>query len=147
MKPVGFGNMGFALPAAIGAKLTRRNPVVALIGDGSLGMTLGDLETVAREGLDLCIVIMNDAGYGNIRQEQEMKYDKRTIGVDFNEIDYVAIGRAFGIDAISVSDPREVRGALEAAINSGCAYLVDVRIDPTVSVWHHPLFQSYDAES
>ena len=68
IKPVGFGNMGFALPAAIGTKVARPEvPVIAFIGDGSLGMSLAELETVAREDLPICIVVMNDSGYGNIR--------------------------------------------------------------------------------
>ena len=147
MKPVGFGNMGFALPAAVGAKITQpERTVIALIGDGSLGMTLAELETVVREELAICIIILNDSGYGNIRQEQEMKYGKRTIGVDFGEVDYVAIARAFGIEGACVSDPLDVRAAVEAALKSEGAYFVDIRIDPAVSAWSHPLFQAYDPE-
>lgn len=146
LKPVGFGNMGFALPAAIAAKLTNpQKTVVALIGDGSLGMTLAELETVVREGAAICIVLLNDLGYGNIRQEQEMKYGKRTIGVDFGEADYAAIARAFGIESACVTDPDDVREAVETALKSERPYLVDIRIDPELSAWSHPLFQAFDA--
>jgi acetolactate synthase I/II/III large subunit len=148
LKPVGFGNMGFALPAAIGAKLTNpERAVVALIGDGSLGMTLAELETVVREDVPITIVLLNDLGYGNIRQEQEMKYGKRLIGVDFGDVDYVAIARGFGIESASVTDPGDVRDAVEIALKSGGAYLVDIRIDPELSVWRHPLFQAFDTEA
>jgi acetolactate synthase-1/2/3 large subunit len=147
MKPVGFGNMGFALPAALGAKLTYpERDVVVLIGDGSLGMTMAELETVVREELTICIVLLNDLGYGNIRQEQQMKYGKRTIGVDFGDVDYAAVARAFGIEAVCVRDPAEVREALKVGMGAGRPYLIDIRIDPELSAWSHPLFQAFDAE-
>lgn len=148
MKPVGFGNMGFALPAAIAAKIVDPSrPVVALLGDGSLGMTLAELETLAREGPVVLVVLLNDLGYGNIRQEEIMKYGPRTIGVDFADVDYAAVARACGIPAARVDEPTQLNEALAAGFDSGGPYLVDVRIDPDLSVWNHPLFQSYDAES
>ncbi len=148
MKPVGFGNMGFALPAGIAAKLLRpEREVIVLIGDGSLGMTLAELETVARTGVDLTVVLLNDCGYGNIRQEQIMKYGKRTVGVDFGDVDYVAIARACGLQATRVDDPEELGPVLAGSVASGRAMLVDIRIDPELSAWAHPLFQAYDSES
>jgi acetolactate synthase-1/2/3 large subunit len=120
--------------------------VVVLIGDGSLGMTMAELETVVREELTICIVLLNDLGYGNIRQEQQMKYGKRTIGVDFGDVDYAAVARAFGIEAVCVRDPAEVREALKVGMGAGRPYLIDIRIDPELSAWSHPLFQAFDAE-
>lgn len=140
LKPVGFGNMGFALPAAIAAQLVdRERPVVALIGDGSLGMTMGELETVAREELPICIVIMNDQGYGNIRQEELVHYGDRVIGVDFVEVDYAAIARGFGIAAHTARTGTEVAEAIASILASGSAGLVDARIDPAVNAWTHPV--------
>src|SRR5699024_5570960 len=93
LKPVGFGNMGFGLPAAVSVHLARPGrPIVALIGDGSLGMTLGELETIVREKIPACMVIFNDCAYGNIRQEQDHLFGEgRHIGVNFTDTDFAAV--------------------------------------------------------
>lgn len=145
MKPVGFGNMGFAVPAAIAAKLERpHQPVVAFVGDGSLGMTLGELETVAREKLPICIVVMNDRGYGNIRQEQIVHFEGRTIGVDLGDVDYAAVARASGLDGVRVTTTADLAEAVAAALASGRPWLVDAIIDPDVNAWTYPLFRRYE---
>ena len=132
--------MGFALPAAIGAKLLEpTRSVLALVGDGALGMTMGELETVVRENLAICIVVMNDLGYGNIRQEELVHYGDRVIGVDFVESDYAVIGRGFGIASRRVETGEELSAAIREILGSGAPGLVDARIDPTVNAWTHPL--------
>lgn len=139
LKPVGFGNMGFGLPAAIAAKLIDgQRPVIALVGDGSLGMTMGELETIVRERLAICVVVMNDLGYGNIRQE-ELAHGYRVIGVDFVDVDYVAIARGFGLAARRVDSAGEVADAVSTMLRSGGPGLIDARIDASVSAWTHPL--------
>jgi acetolactate synthase I/II/III large subunit len=143
LKPVGFGNMGFALPAAIGAKVVRPDlPVVALLGDGSLGMTMGELETVVREDLPICIVVMNDLGYGNIRQEELLYYGPRYIGVDFVDVDYAQIARGFGIASHRADSGHECAAAVRTVLASGRPGLIDARIDPSVSAWTDPLLTS-----
>lgn len=141
-KPVGFGNMGFGLPAAIAVKLARPDqPLVALIGDGSLGMSLGELETVVRENTAVCLVIMNDGAYGNIRQEQDHHFGPgRNIGVDFVEVDYAAVARAFGMEGHRVDTGAELADAVARVLASGRPGLIDARIDPGDSVWTFPLF-------
>ena len=83
MKPVNYGNMGFALGAALGCKeASPDREVVALIGDGSLGMTLGELESIAREKLAVTVLLVNDSAFGNIKQEELFKMGEgRYIGV------------------------------------------------------------------
>jgi acetolactate synthase-1/2/3 large subunit len=140
IKPVGFGNMGFAVPAAIAAKIiSPERPVVALVGDGALGMTMGELETVVREELAVCIVVVNDRGYGNIRQEELVHYGDRVIGVDFVDVDYAAVARGFGIAAHRAETGDELALAVRAIFASGAPGLVDARIDPAVNAWTHPL--------
>lgn len=147
LKPVGFGNMGFALPAAIGAGVAQPDrPIVAFVGDGSLGMSLGELETLTREGTRACVVVMNDGGYGNIRQEQLVHYGDRTIGVDFNEVDYAAVAHAFGLDAIRVTDTAALGAAVREAFDRPGPSVVEVVIDPDVNAWTYPLFQQYEVE-
>jgi acetolactate synthase-1/2/3 large subunit len=145
MKPVGFGNMGFGVPAAIAAKLQRpEKPVIAFVGDGSLGMTLGELETVAREDLPLCIVVMNDRSYGNIRQEQIVHFGGRTIGVDFTDVDYAAIARASGLAGVRVREAAELSEAVREALKSGKPTLVEAMIDRDVNAWTYPSFRRYE---
>ena len=145
LKPVGFGNMGFAVPAAIAAKLERPDePVIAFVGDGSLGMTLGELETVAREKLPICIVVMNDRGYGNIRQEQIVHFAGRTVGVDFTDVNYAAVARASGLEGVRVDTAEALSEAVQAAFASQRPWLVEALIDPEVNAWTFPLFRRYE---
>jgi acetolactate synthase-1/2/3 large subunit len=142
MKPVGFGNMGFAVPAAIAAAVRDPcRPVLALVGDGSLGMTLAELETLARVGGRVCVVVLNDSGYGNIRQEQALQ-GRRPIGVDYRDCDYAAAARGLGVRAARVTTLEELQeGVKEALCGSGGPVLFDVPIDQSVNAWTFPAFQ------
>jgi acetolactate synthase-1/2/3 large subunit len=148
LKPVGFGNMGFAVPAAVGVSVVAPDtPIVAFVGDGSLGMSLGELETLARERTNAVIVVMNDSGYGNIRQEQVVHYgDGRTIGVDFGDVDYAGVARACGVDAVRVTDEAALREAVANAVATPGPFVVEVVQDPAINAWTYPLFASYELE-
>jgi acetolactate synthase-1/2/3 large subunit len=139
MKPVGFGNMGFALPAAIGAKLARPDRTVAcVIGDGSLGMCISEIETAVRERAPVVIILMDNFGYGNIKQEQLTYFGGRYLGVDFSDIDFPKIARGFGAQGRRVENPTELPTALKEAVDSNVTYLLDVVIDPSDNVWTEP---------
>jgi thiamine pyrophosphate-dependent acetolactate synthase large subunit-like protein len=143
IKPVGFGNMGFGVPASVAAKLTLpESPVFALVGDGSLGMSLAEIETLVREHLDVCIVLINDGGYGNIRQEQVLFYGKTGIGVDFGPIDYAGIARACGLHAATVQSADELDAEVRAFLSAPRPTLLDVKLDPEPSAWTFPLLAS-----
>ena len=144
IKPVGFGNMGFALPSAIAATLIdRERPVLALIGDGSLGMSLGELETLARIGGRVCIVVLNDSSYGNIRQEQELHFDGRTIGVDFTPVDFGAVARGMGVEGSVVTTLDDLRDKAADALLGDRPVVLDVQIDRDVNAWTYPAFVPY----
>ncbi|MEU6643467.1 thiamine pyrophosphate-binding protein [Saccharomonospora sp. NPDC046836] len=141
IKPVGFGNMGFALPSAIAASLIdSRRPVLALIGDGSLGMSLGELETLARVGGNVCVVVLNDSSYGNIRQEQELHFNGRTVGVDFGPVDFGMAARAMGVDGEVISSLPKLRRRVADAFVAGKPVVIDVPIDRDVNAWTFPSF-------
>lgn len=148
LKPVGFGNMGFGVPAAIAAAvLNPRRPVLVLIGDGALGMTLAELETLARIGGRVCIIVLNDAGYGNIRQEQEIKYDRRTIGVDYSDSDYASIAERLGVRGQRLETIESVVSTVKHVLTeSSEPYLIDLKIDPSVNVWTFSPFLPHDVE-
>lgn len=116
MKPVNYGNMGFALGAALGCKEAAPDrEVIALLGDGSLGMTLGELETISREKLHVIVILVNDDAYGNIKQEEKFKTGTENyIGVEFPSIDYVKVAEALGYNGTIVRKASEIPQAMEA---------------------------------
>ncbi|MCM3763253.1 thiamine pyrophosphate-binding protein [Alkalihalobacillus oceani] len=141
MKPVGFGNMAFALPAAIAAKLEQPNrEVVCLVGDGGLGMSLGELETAVRTNANIIVVCMNDRAYGNIKQEQIRDFGptKRHIGVDFVDWDFATVAKAVNGDGERVTNVEDFKAAYKRAQDANKLYLIDVQIDPDTSVWTKP---------
>ncbi|MBK0868924.1 thiamine pyrophosphate-binding protein [Saccharopolyspora sp. HNM0986] len=141
LKPVGFGNMGFALPAAIAAVAVEpQRPVLALIGDGSLGMSLGELETLARGGGPVVLAVFNDSSYGNIRQEQELHFRGRTTGVDFGEIDFAQVAAGMGVAALRVTEVGELMAAAKDAFATARPFLIDVALDRTANAWTYPAF-------
>lgn len=147
IKPVGFGNMGFALPSAIAATLVdRERPVLALIGDGSLGMTLGELETLARVGGRVCLVVLNDSSYGNIRQEQELHFNGRTIGVDFGSVDFATVARGMGIAGERITELGALRERIAQVLRSDEPALIDVPLDRAVNAWTYPSFVPYEMD-
>jgi acetolactate synthase-1/2/3 large subunit len=140
MKPVNFGQMGFALPAGIAAKLAHPDrPVIVVVGDGALGMAVADIETAVRRRLELTIVVLNDSAYNNIRQEQLfLTGEPRYIGVDFGEVNFAKVAEGFGAWGRRAQGAEQVRAALnEALVSRGGPSLVDVVLDPAPSAWAH----------
>jgi acetolactate synthase-1/2/3 large subunit len=143
-KPVGFGNMGFALPAAIASAVSEpERPAVVLIGDGSLGMSLAELETLARVGGRVVVVVMNDSGYGNIRQEQTVFHGaNRHVGVDFLEVDFAQVARGLGLRAERIDRVEGLADHVAAKLaDGGGPALIDVVMDPVESAWTYPPFR------
>jgi len=145
IKPVGFGNMGFALPAAIASIADApERPVLALIGDGSLGMSLGELETLARVGGPVVVVVLNDSSYGNIRQEQVLHFNGRTVGVDFQDVDFAQVARGMGLEAVRVTDQESLVRAVREGFSSGAPLVVDVVLDREANAWTYEAFTPYE---
>ena len=140
LKPVGFGNMAFGLPAAIAARLAEPGKRVLLfVGDGSLGMSLGELETAVRAQTPIAIIVLNDQAYGNIKQEELHHHGQRYIGVNFTDVRYADVACAMGAAGERVTRPQDVRPAIARALASPVPYLVDVRIDGDENVWKAPI--------
>ena len=144
IKPVGFGNMGFALPAAIASvSESPDRPVLALIGDGSLGMSLGELETLARVGGPVVVVVLNDSSYGNIRQEQVLHFNGRTVGVDFQDVDFAQVARGMGLKGVRVTDRESLVDAVHEGFASGAPLVVDLVLDREANAWTYEAFTPY----
>jgi acetolactate synthase-1/2/3 large subunit len=124
--PVGWGTLGFAFPAAIGAAVAhgRDRRVHAFIGDGGMLFAIGELATVAQEALPLTIVVVDDGGYGMLRFGHESVAN----GSDLSPVDFVAVARGFGIEAEAVDGVgAEYQAALGRAAAAGAPRLVHVR--------------------
>jgi len=99
--PLGWGTLGYAFPAALGASLAGGGPVVAVAGDGGFLFACGELATMAQERLPFTAVIVDDGGYGMLRYDQDVSGDER-YGVDLHTPDFAAVATAFGIRAETV---------------------------------------------
>ena len=132
LKSVGFGSMGWAFPAALGAKVARpERQVAALVGDGDFIMSAQELETAVREKIAAVSVIFNDRSYTSIRRFQKEFYGGRYIGVDYANPRYDELARLFGAVGLRVEKPSELRPALQEAFRSGEPAVVDVIVDPS----------------
>jgi thiamine pyrophosphate-dependent acetolactate synthase large subunit-like protein len=107
--PLGWGTLGYAFPAALGAALGADGPVVSLSGDGGFLYAPGELATMAQERIPLTAVIVDDGGYGMLRYDQELS-GRPTYGVDLHTPDFAALARSFGIEAETVEGLDDVFG-------------------------------------
>jgi acetolactate synthase-1/2/3 large subunit len=125
----GLGTMGFALPAAIGAKYGAPDrTVVTIIGDGGFQMTLQELGTIMQFGADVKILILNNNFLGMVRQWQELFHSKRYSFVDIQSPDFVTIAKGYGIEGKSVSDRKDLKAALKEMIEHKGSYLLEVMV-------------------
>jgi acetolactate synthase-1/2/3 large subunit len=124
----GLATMGFALPAAVAAALARpQGPVIAFTGDGGLLLHGGELETAARVGARLLVIVLNDSSLSLIRIKQEERGYRRT-GVDFGAVDAAGFGRSLGAVGFTARTAEELRTATGAALAQSRPAVVDVRI-------------------
>lgn len=124
--PVGWGTLGFGLPAAIGPAAAG-HPVIAVCGDGGLAMALGELATLVQERLPVTVLVVDDGGYGMLRYDQTRVGDPE-VGVDLVGPDFCALAAAFGLPATAVPSVGDgLTAALAKALASGGPHLVHVR--------------------
>ena len=125
----GLGTMGFALPAAIGAKFGAQDrAVVAIIGDGGFQMTLQELGTVMQSGVDIKILILNNRFLGMVRQWQELFNERRYSFVDIQSPDFVRLASAYGIEGKTVSERSVLKDALKEMLDHKGSYLLEVMV-------------------
>ena len=125
----GLGTMGFALPAAIGAKYGAQDKtVVAIIGDGGFQMTLQELGTIMQTGIDIKIIILNNRFLGMVRQWQELFNDRRYSFVDIESPDFVAVAAAYRIPGKCVTERADLPGALKEMIDNKGSFLLEVMV-------------------
>jgi acetolactate synthase-1/2/3 large subunit len=135
----GLGTMGFAVPAALGAKVGRpKARVVAIDGDGCFQMTAQELATSRTENIPFVTAILNNGYLGMVRQWQELFFDERYSGVwlDPNVPDYVKLAEAYGAVGLRVESADDVDAAIEKAYSvTDRSVVIDFRVDPTEMVF------------
>lgn len=123
----GAGTMGFALPAAIGAKIARpEKEVIAVIGDGGYQMTVQELGTILQYKIPVKILVLNNSYLGMVRQWQQLFHDKRYSCTDLINPDFVKLAEAYEIPARKVTRREDLVGALEELIKSDTARFLEV---------------------
>jgi acetolactate synthase-1/2/3 large subunit len=132
----GLGTMGFALPAAIGAKFAKPEADVwVVVGDGGFQMTMCELATIVQEKIKINIAIINNGFLGMVRQWQEFFYDKRYVATPLVAPDFAALANAFGIRGERITGRGDVIPAIRAARESAETVLIDFRVEQEDSVY------------
>ncbi|TGE26937.1 biosynthetic-type acetolactate synthase large subunit [Hymenobacter metallicola] len=125
----GLGTMGFALPAAIGAKFGRPDrPVVAIIGDGGMQMTIQELGTIMQTGVEVKIIILNNQYLGMVRQWQELFHERRYSFVNIASPDYVTVASGYSIAGRRVSERQELQNSLREMLDHPGSFLLEVMV-------------------
>ena len=119
--------MGFALPAAIGAKLAEsRKEVVAVIGDGGYQMTVQELGTIMQYDIPVKIMVLNNSFLGMVRQWQQLFHGKRYSFTEMTNPDFVKLAQAYNIPAKKVEKREDLQAAVKEMMESKTAYFLEV---------------------
>ena len=125
------GALGYAMAASMGAHLAKPAvKTVAVMGDGSFGMCVGELETAVRLRLPITFVVISNAVYGWIKAGQKSGYDRRYFSVDFGVTDHAKVAAAFGVKSWRVAEPGKLASVLKEAVSSSEPTLVDIVCQP-----------------
>ncbi|MBO56113.1 MAG: thiamine pyrophosphate-binding protein [Dehalococcoidia bacterium] len=123
------GNLGYAFPFALGAKVAQPDKVVvALSGDGGFLFNSQELATAVQHNINAIVVVFNDSAYGNVMRDQVNRFDSRTIGVDLHNPDFMKLAEAYGARGLKANGHEELESVLKTAIEGDCPTLVEVPV-------------------
>ena len=132
----GLGTMGFALPAALGAKMgAPEREVVAIIGDGGYQMTIQELGTIFQTGAAVKIVVLNNNFLGMVRQWQQLFFDKRYASTELVNPDFVTIAKGYYIDGEKIDKRDQLKKAVKNLIKSTKPCLLEVCVEKEDNVF------------
>ena len=125
------GALGYALPAAIGVQIGKpNNRVVSVMGDGSFGLAVGELETAVRLKLSIIFIVFSNSVYGWIKAGQKTSFDKRYFSVDFTRTDHAAVAKAYGLESFTVNNPDDLIPIVKKALDLNKPCLIDIISEP-----------------
>jgi acetolactate synthase-1/2/3 large subunit len=134
--PRGIAGLGWGLPAAIGARFGRPDgTVVCLAGDGGFAYSVAELSTLAKYGLKVVSVVLNNSALSWIKWGQKIAWGGRFQSSDFPEVDFATVARGFGCHGVRVTRPEDLRPALEAAFEGDGPVVIDVKTEE----WETPI--------
>jgi acetolactate synthase I/II/III large subunit len=132
----GLGTMGYALPAAIGAKIGKPDEEIWVVaGDGGFQMTMPELSTVMQERLPIKIALINNGYLGMVRQWQDIFYNKRYSGTPLFNPDFIKIAEAYGIPGRSITRKEDVTAVIKEAQAYDGPFLIDFQVDELTNVF------------
>ena len=129
--PRAYGGLGYAIPAVVGAHYARPEArLVGLFGDGSLGMSAGELETISRLQIPAVLIHFNNSAFGWIKALQKLHCNEKYYSVDFNANDPVKVAQGFGIKALSIESVEDLEEGFNTAFDSRGPIFLDVKSEP-----------------
>ncbi|MEM6628514.1 MAG: biosynthetic-type acetolactate synthase large subunit [Bacteroidota bacterium] len=132
----GLGTMGFALPAAFGAKLAApEREVVAIIGDGAFQMTIQELGCLVQNHTAVKVIVLNNNFLGMVRQWQQLFFDRRYSFTELMNPDFIQIGKGYGIEGNRVEDRESLEAALDKALAFEGPYLLDIAVEKEENIF------------
>lgn len=132
----GLGTMGFGMPAAIGATFGAPDRTVVLfLGDGGMQMNIQELGTIMGSGAPVKMILLNNSFLGNVRQWQELFFNKRYSCTPMVNPDYMKIAQAYGIESVSVSDRECLKDAIAAMFAHNGPFLLEAFVDKEENIW------------
>ena len=124
-----FGNLGYAYPTALGAKVAKPDvPVVAISGDGGFLFNSQELATAARYGINAVVIVFNDNTFGNVYRDQINIFDGRHYGSEITNPDFMKLADAYGVRGVQASGPEDLERKLKESISIESPTLIEVPV-------------------
>lgn len=130
------GTLGWGYATSLGAKVAKPDtPVVSISGDGGFLFTAMEMATAAQHGIGVVAVVFSDGAFGNVKRIQQQAFSNRTIASDLRNPDFVKLGESFGLDAVRVKSPDELKAAIARGIAKGGPMLIDCPVGQLPDPW------------
>lgn len=124
------GTLGYGFPTAIGVKAAMPDrAVLSIIGDGGFMFGMPELASAAQQGIGLITIVFNNSSFGNVRRDQQLKFDSNLIGADLVNPDFVQLAESFGVAGYRAESPAELKPALAKAIDDDQPAIIEVVIE------------------
>ena len=124
-----FGNLGFAFPTALGAKVAQPDrAVVAISGDGGFLFNSQEMATAVQHGINAVVIVFNDNAYGNVKRDQINRFEGRVIGAELHNPDFIRLAEAYGVRGVKAEGPEELQKSLREALTLDTPTLIEVPV-------------------